>query len=87
MAGAKRRNRDGTGRFLKEKNPKVQVVAVEPEGSPVLRRREDGPHGLQGIGAGFVPEILDTQIYDEVFKVKEEEAYEAARLLAKSRGY
>lgn len=76
----------GTGRFLKEKNPKVQVVAVEPEGSPVLSGGEKGPHGLQGIGAGFVPEILDTQIYDEVFKVKEEEAYEAARLLARKQG-
>lgn len=76
----------GTGRFLKEKNPKVQVVAVEPEGSPVLSGGEKVPHGLQGIGAGFVPEILDTQIYDEVFKVKEEEAYEAARLLARKQG-
>lgn len=76
----------GTGRFLKEKNPKVQVVAVEPEGSPVLSGGEKGPHGLQGIGAGFVPEILDTQIYDEVFEVKEEEAYEAARLLARKQG-
>lgn len=76
----------GTGRFLKEKNPKVQVVAVEPEGSPILSGGEKGPHGLQGIGAGFVPEILDTQIYDEVFKVKEEEAYEAARLLARKQG-
>lgn len=76
----------GTGRFLKEKNPKVQVVAVEPEGSPVLSGGEKGPHGLQGIGAGFVPEILDTEIYDEVFKVKEEEAYEAARLLARKQG-
>lgn len=76
----------GTGRFLKEKNPKVQAVAVEPEGSPVLSGGEKGPHGLQGIGAGFVPEILDTQIYDEVFKVKEEEAYEAARLLARKQG-
>ena len=76
----------GTGRFLKEKNPKDQVVAVEPEGSPVLSGGEKGPHGLQGIGAGFVPEILDTQIYDEVFKVKEEEAYEAARLLARKQG-
>lgn len=76
----------GTSRFLKEKNPKVQVVAVEPEGSPVLSGGEKGPHGLQGIGAGFVPEILDTEIYDEVFKVKEEEAYEAARLLARKQG-
>lgn len=76
----------GTGRFLKEKNPKIQVVAVEPTGSPVLSGGEKGPHGLQGIGAGFVPEILDTEIYDEVFPVKEEEAYEAARLLAKKQG-
>lgn len=76
----------GTGRFLKEKNPKIQVVAVEPTGSPVLSEGEKGPHGLQGIGAGFVPEILDTEIYDEVFPVKEEEAYEAARLLARKQG-
>lgn len=76
----------GTGRFLKEKNPKIQVVAVEPAGSPVLSGGEKGPHGLQGIGAGFVPEILDTEIYDEVFPVKEEEAYEAARLLARKQG-
>lgn len=76
----------GTGRFLKEKNPKIQVVAVEPTGSPVLSGGEKGPHGLQGIGAGFVPEILDTEIYDEVFPVKEEEAYEAARLLARKQG-
>lgn len=76
----------GTGRFLKEKNPKVQVVAVEPTGSPVLSGGEKGPHGLQGIGAGFIPEILDTEIYDEVFQVKEEEAYEAARLLARKQG-
>lgn len=76
----------GTGRFLKEKNPKIQVVAVEPEGSPVLSGGEKGPHGLQGIGAGFVPEILDTEIYDEVLRVKEEEAYEASRLLARKQG-
>lgn len=76
----------GTGRFLKEKNPKIQVIAVEPTGSPVLSGGEKGPHGLQGIGAGFVPEILDTEIYDEVFPVKEEEAYEAARLLARKQG-
>lgn len=76
----------GTGRFLKEKNPKIQVVAVEPAGSPVLSGGEKGPHGLQGIGAGFVPEILDTEIYDEVFPVKEEEAYEASRLLARKQG-
>lgn len=76
----------GNGRYLKEKNPSVKVVAVEPAGSPVLSGGDAGPHGLQGIGAGFVPDILDTGIYDEVFKVKEEEAYRAARLLAHREG-
>lgn len=76
----------GNGRYLKEKNPFIKVVAVEPVSSPVLSGGEAGPHGLQGIGAGFVPEILDTQIYDEVFKVREEEAYLAARELAHREG-
>lgn len=76
----------GNGRYLKERNPSVKVVAVEPAGSPVLSGGDAGPHGLQGIGAGFVPDILDTGIYDEVFKVKEEEAYRAARLLAHKEG-
>ena len=76
----------GTGRYLKEKKPSVKVVAVEPAGSPVLSGGPAGPHGLQGIGAGFVPEVLDTEIYDSVRRVTEEEAYGAARLLAGSEG-
>lgn len=76
----------GIGRFLKEKNPKVQVIAVEPAGSPVLSGGEAGPHGLQGIGAGFVPETLDVHVYDQIQTVREEEAYAAARLLACREG-
>ena len=76
----------GTGRYLKEKNPNIRVVAVEPENSPVLSGGKPGPHGLQGIGAGFVPRALDPEIYDEVIRVKEEEAYQAARLLGKTEG-
>ena len=76
----------GVGRYLKEKNPDVEVIAVEPAGSPVLSGGKAGPHGLQGIGAGFIPEILDTEIYDKVNRVKEDEAYTAARLLAAKEG-
>ena len=76
----------GVGRYLKEKNPDVKVIAVEPAGSPVLSGGKAGPHGLQGIGAGFIPEILDTEIYDKVNRVKEDEAYAAARLLAAKEG-
>ena len=76
----------GVGRYLKEKNPDIEVIAVEPAGSPVLSGRKPGPHGLQGIGAGFVPEILDTGIYDRVPQVKEEDEYAAARLLAAKEG-
>ena len=76
----------GVGRYLKEKRPEVRVIAVEPAASPVLSGGEPGPHGLQGIGAGFVPDILDTTVYDAVSQVTEEEAYEAARLLATSEG-
>lgn len=76
----------GIGRYLKEKNPAIRVIAIEPSGSPVLSGGKPGPHGLQGIGAGFVPDILDTGIYDEVRQVKEEEAYAAARLLAAREG-
>lgn len=76
----------GTGRYLKEKKPSVKVIAVEPAKSPVLSGGQAGPHGLQGIGAGFVPEILDTEIYNAVSVVTEEEAYEAARLLAGNEG-
>ena len=76
----------GTGRYLKEKNPGVKVVAVEPASSAVLSGNGAGSHGLQGIGAGFVPEVLDTEIYDEIITVTEEEAYTAGRLLAKREG-
>lgn len=76
----------GTGRYLKERNPKVQVVAVEPAGSPVLSEGKAGPHGIQGIGAGFVPEALDTEVYDEVITVTEEDSYEESRRFAVSEG-
>ena len=76
----------GVGRYLKEKKPDVQIVAVEPAGSPVLSGGKAGPHGLQGIGAGFVPAVLDTGVYDAVVTVQNEEAYEAGRLLGRSEG-
>ncbi len=76
----------GTGMYLKEQNSAVQVVAVEPANSPVLSGGAPGPHGLMGIGAGFIPEILNTTIYDEVVQVTNEEAYEAARKLAYEEG-
>lgn len=76
----------GTGAYLKKKNPSIKVVAVEPERSPYLSRGVAGAHGLQGIGAGFVPQILDTQIYDEIITVSEEDAYAAGRELAKKEG-
>lgn len=76
----------GTGRYLKEKKPEIKVVAVEPQDSPVLSEGAAGPHGLQGIGAGFIPEILDMDIIDNVVCVKEEEAYAAVRRLAESEG-
>ena len=76
----------GVGRYLKEKRSDVRVIAVEPAASPVLSGGNPGPHGLQGIGAGFVPDILDTTVYYTVSQVTEEEAYEAARLLASSEG-
>lgn len=76
----------GTGTYLKGQKPSVKVVAVEPENSAVLSGETAGPHGLQGIGAGFIPEVLNTEIYDEIVKVKDKEAYEAAKLLAKKEG-
>lgn len=76
----------GTGTYLKEKKETIQVVAVEPEDSPILSGGTPGPHGIQGIGAGFVPEILNTEVFDEVFRVKNEEAYAASRLLAEEEG-
>lgn len=76
----------GIGQYLKAKNPNVKVVAVEPADSPVLSGGSAGAHGLQGIGAGFVPEILDTNVYDEVMPVTTEEAYAAGRLIARKEG-
>lgn len=76
----------GTGRYLKEQNPDVKIIGVEPASSPLLTKGEAGPHGLQGIGANFVPSILDTEIYDEVITVTEEEAYEAGRSIARTEG-
>ena len=76
----------GTGRYLKEQNPDVKIIGVEPASSPLLTKGEAGPHGLQGIGANFVPSILDTEIYDEVIPVTEEEAYEAGRTIARREG-
>lgn len=77
----------GTGKFLKEKNPAVQIVAVEPTNSPLLSKGEFGKHNLQGIGANFVPELLDRDVIDEIVTVLEEDAYGAARNLAKKEGY
>lgn len=76
----------GTGRYLKKRNSKVQVVAVEPADSPVLSGGVAGPHKLQGIGAGFVPQVLDTTVYDEVLTVTTEQAYDTGRKLAKTEG-
>ena len=76
----------GVGRFLKERKPTVRVVAVEPASSPVLSEGKAGAHKIQGIGAGFVPEILDTKIYDEAITVTDEDAYAFSRLLAKKEG-
>ena len=76
----------GTGRFLKEKNPNLQVVAVEPSNSAVLSGNPAGKHGLQGIGAGFVPAVLDTKVYDRVVSVTEEAAFAAAKKFAGANG-
>lgn len=76
----------GAGEYLKEKNPDIRIIAVEPKDSPVLSGGSAGAHGLQGIGAGFVPVILNTSVYDEVIPVTTEEAYAASRALAKSEG-
>ncbi len=76
----------GTGEFLKGKLPNVRIVAVEPASSAVLSGKRAGAHGLQGIGAGFVPEVLNTEIYDEVIPVTEKEAYDSARALGKCEG-
>ena len=76
----------GTGEYLKEQNPSIRVVALEPQDSPVLSEGRAGSHKIQGIGAGFVPEVLNTGIYDEIIKAPNEEAFAAARLLAKKEG-
>ena len=76
----------GVGRYLKERKAGVKVVAVEPASSAVLSGGKPGPHGLQGIGAGFIPAVLDTTVYDEVIPVENEQAYEAARLIGKNEG-
>ena len=76
----------GVGKFLKEKKPSVKVVAVEPETSPVLSKGTPGPHKIQGIGAGFVPQTLDTNIYDEIITVSNEKAFEMGRKVAKTKG-
>lgn len=76
----------GTGEYLKSKNPKIKVVAVEPAGSPVLSEGKSGPHKIQGIGAGFVPEVLNTKVYDEVIRIENDDAFEKGKLLAKKEG-
>ena len=76
----------GTGEYLKEQKAAVKVIAVEPDDSPVLSEGKAGPHKIQGIGAGFVPDVLNTGVYDEVFRAKNEDAFAAAKLLAKKEG-
>ncbi|MBQ6119952.1 MAG: cysteine synthase A [Clostridia bacterium] len=76
----------GVGEYLKERNPAVQVVAVEPKDSPVLSEGKSGPHKIQGIGAGFVPDVLNTAVYDQVVPVANEDAFAAAKLLARTEG-
>ena len=76
----------GTGKFLKEQNPNVKVVAVEPATSPVLSKGQAGPHKIQGIGAGFVPDVLNTKVYDEIYKAEADEAFATAKLLAHKEG-
>lgn len=76
----------GAGKFLKEKNPDIRVVAVEPEGSPILSKGIAGKHNIQGIGAGFIPETLNTSVYDEIITVKDEDAYAEGKAFAVSEG-
>ena len=76
----------GVGKYLKTKNPEVKVVAVEPASSPVLSKGTAGAHKIQGIGAGFVPDVLDTEVYDEVIAVENDDAFEAGRLIGRSEG-
>ena len=76
----------GTGEYLKSQNADIKVVALEPEASPVLSGGAPGPHKIQGIGAGFVPEVLNTEVYDEIFKASNEDAFKAAKMLASKEG-
>lgn len=76
----------GVGKYLKSQNPNIKIVAVEPAGSPVLSKGTAGPHGLQGIGAGFVPDTLDTSIYDEIITVSEQDAYKTGQVVARKEG-
>ena len=76
----------GVGEYLKSQNPNVKIVAVEPAGSPVLSGEKPGPHKIQGIGAGFVPETLNTDVYDEIIRVENEDAFKTGRILAKKEG-
>ena len=76
----------GVGEYLKQRNPHIQIIAVEPAGSPLLSEGLAGPHGLQGIGANFIPTVLNTGIYDEILPVTEEQAYRAGRLMGRSEG-
>ena len=76
----------GIGEYLKEKNPEIKVIAVEPNDSPILSKGKGGAHGIQGIGAGFVPDVLNTSVYDEIIKVTTAEAYTAAREIAAAEG-
>ncbi len=76
----------GIGEYLKEQNPDVKVVALEPDDSPVLSEGRSGSHKIQGIGAGFVPEVLNTKVYDEIFRAKSDDAFAAAKLLARKEG-
>ena len=76
----------GAGEYLKEKNPEIKIVALEPEDSPVLSEGRSGAHKIQGIGAGFVPDVLNTKVYDEIFKASGQDAFATARLLAKKEG-
>lgn len=77
----------GAGKYLKSKNPKIKVVAVEPKGSPLLSEGKTGPHKIQGIGAGFIPDTLDTKIYDEVIAVEDADAFENGRLIGRKEGF
>ena len=76
----------GVGEFLKEKNPSIKIVAVEPDSSPVLSEGKAGPHKIQGIGAGFVPDTLNTKIFDEIVRIKNDEAYDTAKEVARTEG-